>query len=567
MDGSVGAAVVAGGVIAISLLLKATLILGVAWILAVAARRSSAAVRHGIWVAALLGAVTLPLTTLWLPPLRIELPVGLVGAGTRYDGPDAPAVALPTLGADATALSGGVAAPVGGSVIGNRFATEPRDTPGLDWLLTLLAAWLLGTLARAGWLAAQLARVRHLTRYAAAPVRDDRLRAVGDIKRLLRTRRPVVLLESARIATPLTYGLLRPVILLPEDSREWPEDRLRVVLLHELAHIRRWDYVTCLIAEAACALYWPVPLVWVARRSVQAEQEQASDDLVLAAGTPAVDYADHLLAIARTLRGESRTLAATIGMAREIGLKRRIRTILDGRTRRNPLRSWHGAVTLLALCGFSLPVAAIRAGTGVAEGAADLSASALAPALQPGMPAPGVTPPEADVYLWLEAEHGILRGAMEPREDLDASDGHFVAAAGERDAGEAILSLNLPRAGRYALWARVAGGTTDDRGLTISLDDRELGLTARDESGESSRDWRWIRLGDAGSDFLLFEPGIHTLRLLYSSGDRRLDRVLVTSDDAYLPSGRGASPVGFLPQYSWIDVGVGAVTGATEYVF
>ena len=91
----------------------------------------------------------------------------------------------------------------------------------------------------------------------------------------------------------MTWGVLRPVILLPADAAGWPEERLTMALLHELAHVKRWDCLTQLIARAACAVYWFNPLSWLALARVRSEQEQASDDLALGCGLDRHAYADH----------------------------------------------------------------------------------------------------------------------------------------------------------------------------------------------------------------------------------------------------------------------------------
>jgi len=99
---------------------------------------------------------------------------------------------------------------------------------------------------------------------------------------------------------PLTWGILRPVVLLPEGAREWPPARLRSVLLHELVHVERLDLLAQAIAQAACCLYWFHPLAWMAARQLRKERERACDDLVLSAGARPVTYADQLLEIARS---------------------------------------------------------------------------------------------------------------------------------------------------------------------------------------------------------------------------------------------------------------------------
>src|SRR5262249_36577705 len=141
--------------------------------------------------------------------------------------------------------------------------------------------------------------------------------------------------ESAENLMPMTWGWLRPVVLLPVEAGQWTPQRKEIVLRHELAHVKRWDCLSQFIAQTACAVYWFNPLVWVAERRMCVERERACDDLVLEGGWKASDYASHLLEIAQSFRRVPRV--AAIAMARSAQLKTRIVAIVDqSRARRAP---------------------------------------------------------------------------------------------------------------------------------------------------------------------------------------------------------------------------------------
>jgi hypothetical protein len=141
------------------------------------------------------------------------------------------------------------------------------------------------------------------------------------------------------------------VLLVPADAEQWTDQRRRLVLLHELAHIRRWDWLTQLVAHVACALYWFNPLVWLAARQMRIERERACDDLVLASGARASDYAEELLTLAAGLSDSRIPLLVAVPMARRGALEDRLRGILDVRRSR-------AALTTAAVC-LGMAVAAV----------------------------------------------------------------------------------------------------------------------------------------------------------------------------------------------------------------
>lgn len=111
-------------------------------------------------------------------------------------------------------------------------------------------------------------------------------------------RRPVRLLKFPGRIMPMTWGVLRNCVVLPSSAVRWSAHRIRAVLMHELAHIRRRDYLASLLRDAVCAFYWFHPLVWWAAREMDEDREEASDDAVIAAGERPGDYAEHLTTVA-----------------------------------------------------------------------------------------------------------------------------------------------------------------------------------------------------------------------------------------------------------------------------
>lgn len=120
-----------------------------------------------------------------------------------------------------------------------------------------------------------------------------------------------------------------------------------MVLLHELAHVKRWDCLSQTIAGIASALYWFNPLVWLAARRMCVERERACDDLALRGGWKPSEYATHLVDIAQSLRAAR--LGGAVAMARSSHLAGRIAAIVDSSRRRNISRWFSLACCLLAL--------------------------------------------------------------------------------------------------------------------------------------------------------------------------------------------------------------------------
>lgn len=164
-------------------------------------------------------------------------------------------------------------------------------------------------------------------------------------------------LRVSTMATPpaaMTWGFVHPVVLLPQDAAIWPKERLEVVLLHELAHVRRCDSLSQLLALCVCSLYWFHPAVWLCARAMRADAEAAADDAVLRSGLKPSTYAAELLRLAAQL-GLRRQPYSGIGVSitKHSKIEARILSILDPSNRRREPSS------LEALNGVGLGVGAL----------------------------------------------------------------------------------------------------------------------------------------------------------------------------------------------------------------
>ena len=150
-------------------------------------------------------------------------------------------------------------------------------------------------------------------------------------------RRQVRLLIDDLQQAPMTFGVVRPVIVLPGNAVEWSTTHLRSALLHELGHICRGDCLTQMLVHLACILNWFNPLVWILARKIHIEREQACDDFVLRNGIRASDYAEQLIGLVSQNQHYFGPVSALISMADHSGFAQRLKAILNAPQARPPL--------------------------------------------------------------------------------------------------------------------------------------------------------------------------------------------------------------------------------------
>ncbi len=334
---------------------KSMLALALAAGICLLGRGLSAAMRHLVWLLALVGALLLPLFSFSFPSWHRPLwtvSTGLI-SGNQY-----------SLVLELTPSPLGAPANASATPAQNESRHAQVRMPGgrvvtqfsVLWARAALGAWLIGVaLFLCSSVLAQL-RLRAIRRQAQALRDSDWIRLLEESCANLRIRRGVRLWISSREVMPLTWGCWWPSVLLPAEARQWSAERRRIVLCHELAHVKRWDCLSQAMSRIACVIYWFNPLVWIAARQMRLEREQACDDLVLNGGCRASDYASHLVQIARSFRPVSQL--PTIAMARSSRLRRRIDAIIDASRNRQTPSLWVLGFLTIGLLGLVAAMAA-----------------------------------------------------------------------------------------------------------------------------------------------------------------------------------------------------------------
>jgi len=332
-----------------------TTVLFVAGVLAaLALRRASASARYLLWTCTLISALALPIVCLSAPAWELARTI-----------PAAPVV------------SSGIAL-----VVTPLRAGAPRHLPA-NWLV---ASWIAGMALMLARLMAGYWRLWRRFRGSSAVVDPEWRSLMAETMHRLGMRRDVKLLTSAAVDVPLSFGLLRPAIVLPVVAATWTAERRQLVLVHELIHARRRDALWSLLAQIAGLLHWFNPLAWLALAQLRREQERSCDDGVVAFGIENAVYASHLVDVAKMAL---LPVSGALGMAESFDLESRVRALLDPTRRRGAMSRTFCATTLAAALAVLLPFASIRAQAPASRGS--LSGSVFDPS--------GARIPNATLYL------------------------------------------------------------------------------------------------------------------------------------------------------------------------
>ena len=340
----------------LDLIWRGTALLAAAMVAAYVLRRASAAARHLVWTCAFAALLLLPAAMGWAPKLAVP--------------------ALPASPAAVTAAASTAPAAMADTSV----VVRERRTP---WMVLAYLAGLLLVSLRFVLGAVRTARmVRGATPAAYAGSASESLR------RQLSIRGNVRVLESAAAVVPMTWGVLHPVVILPAGTAEWPPERLHAVVLHELVHVRRHDLLAQVLGQAACCLYWFHPLVWFGAGQLRKERERACDDAVLGGGVAPVEYAGHMLALARAMVARRNSLVDAPAMAEAGDLEARVREVLDAKRNRTPLTRRMGACVAAMTVVLVLAMSAVNLVPAQAAAAVQQAAPAAPKATAPAAVSP-----------------------------------------------------------------------------------------------------------------------------------------------------------------------------------
>jgi beta-lactamase regulating signal transducer with metallopeptidase domain len=297
---------------------KSTVVLAFAMLLALLFRRSSASIRHFVLSLSLAGLLLLPV----LSHLGLGWETGLLPP--KADTANF-AQAIPRADDETVRYAGGGDRGDEGLLsIGRAVALDkavPDGLPrikssrtGLVFKSALPLIWSGGLIILLLRLAAGLFGAFRLTREGET-VRDPRWRVL--LERFLEAihlRRRVHLKSHRDVLVPLTWGFLKPVILIPEGHELWTEEQRSSALVHELSHVKRADFLVMLLVRLSLAMFWFNPLSWVVLRRLKKDQEAACDERVLRAGIKPSTYAANLLFFKSTASSRLGYFAALVGL-------------------------------------------------------------------------------------------------------------------------------------------------------------------------------------------------------------------------------------------------------------
>lgn len=238
--------------------------------------------------------------------------------------------------------------------VDNPFAQDAlQQTQGFGLIDILLSIWVAGTAIFGLYFFVTHTRFRKSIRDA-VPVTNA---YVLDWQKYNATFRPIKIKQSDKIASPLTFGIFKPVIILPDIIELYEEEEIRHILTHEYVHIRRFDYLSKILLAVALSIHWFNPLVWLMYFLANRDIEMSCDEIVVKA-LDKKSSAHYAMTLINAADSQNQLAALYSGFAKH-ALEERVQAILQTKKKSNIGASFAIGLTVATLLIFSEPVAAL----------------------------------------------------------------------------------------------------------------------------------------------------------------------------------------------------------------
>lgn len=235
---------------------------------------------------------------------------------------------------------------------------EKRTTSGTGRFKGIfIHLWLLGTCMATGRVLLGFAGCARYGRISRRVTSASVVDIIGTAARTLGLRRSPEVIVS-RAMSPFVCGVFRPVIVLPSEAMKWSKGRLRHVVLHELAHIKRYDHITWPLINLVASWLWFLPFLWMALAQLRREKERACDDYIISCES-GVDYARHLLLAYADMRNAAWPVSVSFLGTRGSEIRERITYMLTNGISRKPISRIRKTVLIGLLLGLTVPLLSI----------------------------------------------------------------------------------------------------------------------------------------------------------------------------------------------------------------
>ena len=211
------------------------------------------------------------------------------------------------------------------------------STESLHWNFWMLCGWITGTILSLLYTLTGRIGVTYISKSTSRYNEQHFKEEVSQLAREYGIRREVRVVVSCRCRLPFTYNIIHPTLVIPYESKNWPKTKRRAILIHELSHIRRHDFLILTLSRLICSVFWFIPVTWMAHAYMQLEQEKICDSTSVEEGERPTEYARYMVDLARTARSLVLWSGIFIMKRRNNMLEKRVINVLE--TKQEPINN------------------------------------------------------------------------------------------------------------------------------------------------------------------------------------------------------------------------------------